>query len=217
MYGQDISSPAIINRSRSFINTVVDNNLVKYNDGKCIEIEIDTNKENILIVDQVKDDMSLSLGQCDVYRFDDMIAHALDQRNAKVFVKLHPETSQGVKDANFDIESLRNNENITLIEDNCNMMHLLKQIDQLYVMTSGAGLDALMAGKKVTCFGNPFYAGWGLTIDMQAGFEKGKTRTIEEIVAAVYFKQTLWFDPFTREECSPEDAIDALIRWKKNN
>lgn len=213
-HDQDIASPAIINRSRSFINTIVDNNIVKYNDSACIDLALDHTRQNILLVDQVKGDLSLSLGQCEAYGFEDMLEHALAQPNANIFVKLHPETVQGVKESNFDIEALRANPQVTLIEENCNMMYLLKQIDHLYVMTSGAGLDALMAGKKVTCFGNPFYAGWGLTTDMQLDGIKPRMRSIEEVVAAVFFKQTLWFDPHTKVECSPEHALDALIQWK---
>ena len=93
-------------------------------------------------------------------------------------------------------------------------MHLIKQMDEVYVMTSGAGLEALMAGKKVTCFGVPFYAGWGLTTDMQPFANPRTSRTLEEIVSAVFLRQTLWFDPVTHTECEVEQCLDRVLQLR---
>jgi len=42
---------------------------------------------------------------------------------------------------------------------------VLEAVDGVHTMTSLTGFEALMRGKKVTTYGMPFYAGWGLTDD----------------------------------------------------
>ena len=193
------------------ISTIVENNIVKYNDAPLKLFNQGAGKRRILVMDQTSGDMSIELGQCAKYSFKDMLRHALSEKDAHVFLKLHPETVQGVKEANFDFKTLRDLSNLTLITENCNAMHLIKQVDEVYVMTSGAGLEALMAGKAVTCFGVPFYSGWGLTTDMQSFNNPRVKRRLEDIVAAVFLKQTLWYDLETREECSAEKSLSRLL------
>ena len=43
---------------------------------------------------------------------------------------------------------------------------LLPLVDEVHVLTSLTGFEALLRGKAVTCYGQPFYAGWGLTRDV---------------------------------------------------
>lgn len=208
-----LDNPNTIERAKHLISKIVENNIVKYNDAPLMNLEVDPEKHKILVIDQTKGDLSISLGGCEAFSFDDMLEHALSQENAQVFVKLHPETSQGVKGANFDIGKLEKDSRITLIKQDCNIMHQIKQVDEIYTMTSGAGLEGIMAGKKVRCFGVPFYSGWGLTEDMQT-VERPRTRSIEEIVSALFFRQTLWFDPETREETTPEATINKLLELR---
>ncbi|WP_349356046.1 hypothetical protein [Escherichia coli] len=57
-------------------------------------------------------------------------------------------------------------------------------------MTSQYGFEALLAGKPVTCFGQPWYAGWGLTDDRhpQSALLSARrgSATLEELFAAAY-------------------------------
>src|SRR5690606_7598479 len=67
-------------------------------------------------------------------------------------------------------------------------LDLLDAVDHVYTVTSQLGFEALMAGKPVTCFGAPFYAGWGLTDDRVAMPRRGRTRTVEQVFAAAYLR-----------------------------
>ena len=42
---------------------------------------------------------------------------------------------------------------------------LLGEIDELHTLTSLAGFEALLRGRRVVVYGRPWYAGWGLTDD----------------------------------------------------
>ncbi|WP_413889523.1 hypothetical protein [Candidatus Aalborgicola defluviihabitans] len=43
------------------------------------------------------------------------------------------------------------------------MGDLLLLVDEVHVLTSLTGFEALLQGKRVVCHGQPFYSGWGLT------------------------------------------------------
>lgn len=197
-------------RVRAFIDYVFEHNIVKYNSAPYLELDASQDKHKILVIDQTKEDLAIMLGGCDRYSFKDMLEHALAQEKCEIYLKLHPETVEGSKEANFKLDALNAYSNLHIIRQNCNNMHLVKQMDEIYVMTSGAGLEGLMAGKKVRCFGQPFYSGWGITEDMHP-ISRCRTRSLEEIVESVFFRQTLWFDPKTHAECSPEQALQRLV------
>lgn len=203
---------ATLARARVFLDKVVAHDITKYNNADEIILPKKTKgKRRILVVDQTAGDLSLTFGQCATYSFDDMLAHALAQPDAEVIVKLHPEAVAGAKGANYDRATLRANARVQVIDRACNIMSLIKQSDEVYVMTSGVGLEALMAGTKVRCFGVPFYAGWGLTEDMVPVKNPRRTLTIEELVAGVFLRCHQFYDPTTHAPCTPEACLDALI------
>ena len=43
----------------------------------------------------------------------------------------------------------------------------IQAADEVHTITSLSGFEALLRDKKVTCYGAPFYSGWGLTEDKQ--------------------------------------------------
>ena len=174
-------------------------------------------KRRILVVDQTSGDLSIKYGQCETYSFQDMLEHAMDQPNAEVLFKPHPETLAGAKGANFDIAALRNRDGLTVLEENCNILSLMSQVDEVYVMVSGVGFEALMAGKTVRCFGVPFYAGRGLTVDMVKPSRPRRPLSIEELVAGVFLQYHQFFDIDTKKPTTPEACLEQLIKRLPKN
>ena len=88
-------------------------------------------------------------------------------------------------------------------------------------MTSTLGFEALLRGKPVTCFGVPFYAGWGLTTDLhpvpkrrltlQAAALQHGPMTLSRLVHAALITYPRYFDPVSRRPCPPEVAVDRMI------
>jgi capsular polysaccharide export protein len=208
---------ALTDRARAFTDTVLKHNITKYNNAPNMllaprkKTEKGTERRRILVIDQTSGDLSIKYGQCEKYSFQDMLDHAMAQPDAEVFFKPHPETLAGAKGANFDIDVLRQREDLTVLEENCNIMSLMSQVDEVYVMVSGVGFEALMAGKTVRCFGVPFYAGRGLTIDMAEPARQRRPLSIEELVAGVYLKYHQFYDPDTRAPVTAEVCLDRLI------
>src|SRR3546814_20429812 len=63
---------------------------------------------------------------------------------------------------------------------------------EVHTMTSLTGFDALLRGTHVVKYGQPFYAGWGLTEDhIKNGMATGRRKrrlTLEQLVAGVLLR-----------------------------
>ncbi len=62
---------------------------------------------------------------------------------------------------------------------------MLKAVDSVHTMTSLTGFEALQHGKQVTCYGMPFYAGWGLTDDKCEFPRRHKKLSLDALVYAL--------------------------------
>ncbi|MBT3144317.1 hypothetical protein [Neptunomonas phycophila] len=212
---KDIFSDYNKKRSRLLIDKICINNITKYNNSADLVLPETKFKKRILVVDQTENDNSILLGQCDNYNFSTMLETALKNHDTEVVLKLHPETIAGAKGGNLtEVEKHKESDNLLVVDKQCNIMSLIKQVDEVYVMTSGVGFEALMLNKPVTCFGVPFYAGWGLTKDMQKVNNPRRSITLEALFSAVFFNYTVFFHPVTEKQCSMEECIDWIIENK---
>jgi capsular polysaccharide export protein len=87
----------------------------------------------------------------------------------------------------------------------------------VYIATSQAGLEALIQGVPVTCFGLPFYAGWGLTDDRLAIPRRQARPTLEQLVAAAYVRYCRYVDPLTDQRCDVMTVARQLARQKQQD
>ncbi|MGB2221192.1 MAG: glycosyltransferase family 29 protein [Neptunomonas phycophila] len=212
---EDIFSDYNKERSRLIIDKICINNITKYNNSADLVLPESKFKKRILVVDQTENDNSILLGQCDNYNFSAMLETALKNHDTEVVLKLHPETIAGAKGGNLtEVEKHKKSDNLLVVDKQCNIISLIKQVDEVYVMTSGVGFEALMLNKPVTCFGVPFYAGWGLTKDMQKVNNPRRSITLEALFSAVFFNYTVFFHPVTEKQCSMEECVDWIIENK---
>ena len=92
-----------------------------------------------------------------------MLLSALnDYPKHKIIIKIHPDVYTKRKRGYYDVELLEKNPRIRIISQNYHPIRLIREADAVYTVTSQVGFEALIWGKKVKCFGMPFYAGWGL-------------------------------------------------------
>lgn len=94
------------------------------------------------------------------------------------------------------------------------MGDLLREVDAVHVLTSLAGFEALLRGKAVTCHGQPFYAGWGLTEDHLPPARRTRRLSLDELVAGVLILYPLYMSRDGRSLCGPEQALDQLAAWR---
>ncbi len=67
--------------------------------------------------------------------------------------------------------------------------------DEVHTLTSGAGFDALLRGKRVYTYGMPFYAGWGLTTDDRKCERRTRKISLDELVAVALILYPRYISP----------------------
>ncbi|CAM4262912.1 Capsular polysaccharide export protein [Comamonas aquatilis] len=170
--------------------------------------------QRVLVVDQTAGDMSVTLGGADTTTFKAMLAAALAENpKATVYVKTHPEVSSGRKRGY--LADVQPDERTVLLRNAVSPMSLIARMDKVYVISSTMGFEALLAGKPVTCFGVPWYAGWGVTDDRQLTHpalvrRAGRARTVDELFAAAYMRYTRYLNPETQQLGSIVEVIEWL-------
>ena len=83
--------------------------------------------------------------------------------------------------------------------------------DDVWTITSTLGFEALLRGKRVTCLGQPFYAGWGLTDDRARPIPRRQARPdIVALANAALIAYPRYFDPVTGMACPVEVALGRL-------
>ena len=169
--------------------------------------------KRVLVVDQTAGDMSVALGGASAATFTAMLAAArAENPGATVYVKTHPEVSAGRKGGY--LTQVQNDDQTVVLRAPVNPLSLIEQMDRVYVVSSTMGFEALLAGKPVTCFGLPWYAGWGVTDDRQNCPRRTRQRTVDELFAAGYIHYTRYLNPVTHTRGTIFDVIDWLVRQR---
>lgn len=183
--------------------------LSKYNHAPRFDAGVHE-RERVLLVDQTAGDLSLKLGGCDAQTFDRMLASArADNPNAEIWIKTHPDVAAGLRHGAMGEAPA--SASVRLLTEPIHPIDLIDQVDRVYVMTSLLGFEALLRGKRVVCFGCPFYAGWGLTDDRAPTPARRRARpSVAEVFAAAYLDYARYVDPDTGARCGIERVMEDL-------
>ncbi|MFM2066187.1 MAG: hypothetical protein RLZZ584_1096 [Pseudomonadota bacterium] len=169
---------------------------------------------HVLVVDQTAGDLSVKLGGANAESFLRMLDAAQHENpHATIWVKTHPEVSAGRK-AGY-LTAVRDGGRIRVLRTALNPHSLIARMDRVYTVSSTMGFEALLAGRAVTCFGLPWYAGWGATDDRQTCPRRGRSRSVDELFAAAYLHYSRYLDPQTRAPGSILDVIEWLRRQRQ--
>jgi capsular polysaccharide export protein len=84
------------------------------------------------------------------------------------------------------------------VEPTLSVVSCIEACDELHTLTSLAGFDALLRGKRVVTHGQPFYAGWGLTEDRATGgvawARRQRRLALDELVAGTLLRYPIYWD-----------------------
>jgi len=207
--GNDKFTSTLLVEARQAIEFILKHQISKYNGAAAMPTGvISARRENVLIVDQVKGDASLTHGAT-YFSLESMITAARDENpNATIHVKLHPETIHGFRKGLFS--DYKKDPSLQFITEDYNPLSVLEPMDKVYVASSQLGFEALMAGKEVMCFGLPFYAGWELTDDRCTCSRRNKKRSVEEVFAAAYILYSRYVNPNSGMRCGVLEALEYL-------
>jgi len=198
---------ALLQRARDGIARLQASDLSKYNNfDETLEAPA---PGYVLVIDQTAGDASILHGAASPATFREMLAVArIENPQARILVRSHPETRAGLRPGHYAAEALDANSEI--FDAPVSPWKLLEGAIAVYTVSSLMGYEAVLAGHKPRVFGQPFYAGWGLTQDENPVPRRSRRLTRAQIFAASHILAPTWYDPCRDRLCSFEDALDQL-------
>ncbi|MEB3335304.1 MAG: capsular polysaccharide biosynthesis protein [Cyanobacteriota bacterium] len=166
----------------------------------------------VLVVDQTCGDLSIRCGMADGESFRRMLRAALaDHPEHRVLVKIHPDVAAGRKRGHL-ADLAQTHPRVEILADGGHPTALLEGAGAVYVVTSQLGFEALLWGCPVHCYGMPFYAGWGLTVDALPPPERRRVHhpTMDQLVHAALIDYPRYIEPHRCQPCQPETLIRAI-------
>ena len=168
------------------------------------------NGQRILVPGQVEDDASIQFGCSGVKTNLDLLRQTRAANpDAVIIFKPHPDVAKGLRNGQVSDEDVAKYADV--VAENADIHQLLNAVDAVWTMTSLTGFEALLRGVKVTCFGAPFYAGWGLTTDLgKTPVRRQANPTLEGLVHATLIDYPRYRDPDSCLPCAVETIVERL-------
>jgi capsular polysaccharide export protein len=163
----------------------------------------------VLVVDQTRGDASVRYSGAPASVFAEMLAAAqAENPGARVVIKTHPETAMGLRAGHYGAADAGGR--VTLLSDPVSPWQLLEGATAVHTLSSQMGFEAILAGHRPRVWGQPFYAGWGLTRDERPVDRRTRRLTPTQLFAAAMILAPTWYDPCRDRLCSFEEAVDQL-------
>ena len=202
--------PALLARARRLIARLVCEGITKYGAGAAaVALPASDGRRRVLVPGQVADDLSVRLGGAGVGGNDDLLARTRAANpDAFVIYKPHPDVDAGHRAGAMPDAVARRHADLVI--RSVPMAALIAAVDEVHTLTSLAGYEALLRGRRVVVHGQPFYAGWGLTEDLAPLPRRDRRLSLEELSAGVLLLYPRYFDPVTELPCPAEVLLDRL-------
>lgn len=209
---------ALLARARALVVTLVAQRLSKYNLAGAAWHRPPGLGRVLLVVGQVEGDASLKRGSqaiaTNLALLERVRAGAPD---AYIAYKPHPDVVAGLRPGAIPTHVAARLCDAVL--DDTPVIDVLTQIDEVHVMTSLTGFEALLHGRRVVTHGRPFYAGWGLTLDRDPAHAtaapRGRAASLEELVAAALILYPRYLSAATGRFTTPERALLELVEMRE--
>lgn len=183
----------------------------KYNLGRTA-LEVNSGGRKVLLVPgQVEDDASIMRGSPVVRTNLDLLRTVRAANpDACILYKAHPDVVAGNRRGAVPAEELAR------LADQCvndaNIIDCILVADEVHTMTSLSGFEALLHGRVVHCYGGPFYAGWGLTVDHFPLPARQRKLSLDALVHVVMFDYPRYILPGIPGFASAEQVMHRLVQ-----
>lgn len=200
---------AMLERAGRLRTLIVAAGLGKYERGRGDLPRWGGNRRHLLVTGQVEDDRSVMTGGMGLTNLALLERVRAANPDAFILYKPHPDVEAGHRKgaiAHAVAAKLADR----LVPD-LPIASLIDLADEVHVITSLTGFEALLRGREVTTYGVPFYAGWGLTRDLgPVPPRRSRRRTLDEMVALALLVYPRYLDPVTGLPCPAEIVVDRL-------
>lgn len=207
--------PALVARAAHLRRAILSGGITKYNVGKSGWVRPPHASRVILVPGQVESDPSIHFGSPGIKTSMGLL-RAVREANpdACVVYKPHPEVAAGLRPEGTGEDQAR--QWCSMVVTDTAMGDLLPLVDEVHVLTSLTGFEALLRGRKVTCYGQPFYSGWGLTDDVDPVARRTRRLTVDELVAGALILYSTYISRTTGKFTTPERVLAELLAWRRD-
>ncbi|WP_173931550.1 capsular polysaccharide biosynthesis protein [Chelativorans sp. Marseille-P2723] len=204
---------ALLTRAEALRRRIVDAGITKYNLRIFSWQRPDRSPRVILVPGQVEDDAAIRQG-APLIRTNLQLLRTVRETNPDAYIvyKPHPDVT-----ARLRRRGAGESDSMSFCDEvvhHADMACLLHEVDEVHTMTSLAGFEALLRGRNVVCYGQPFYAGWGLTRDMAPVPRRTRRLTLDQLIAASLILYPTYVCRRTGRFTTPERAVEQLVNWR---
>ncbi|MEL6644062.1 MAG: capsular polysaccharide biosynthesis protein [Pseudomonadota bacterium] len=162
----------------------------------------------VLVIDQTQGDAAVTASGADTQTFHDMLAAArAEHPGHRIVIKTHPETDAGHRPGYLhDVAADKQTEILT---GPVSPWRLFEGAAAIYTVSSGLGFEAVIAGHTPNVFGQPFYAGWGLTRDRAPIQRRTRVLSRAQLFAGAMILYPKWYDPYRDRLCTLDTVIST--------
>ncbi|QGP80067.1 capsular polysaccharide export protein, LipB/KpsS family [Sphingobium sp. CAP-1] len=202
--------PALVDRARRLRTRICATGVTKYGPEAGRMIGLPEGRRTVLAVGQVEDDLSVRLGGAGIDGNLDFLARVRRaEPDAWIVYRPHPDVQAGHRKGHLSDAAVLAHADV--VDTGAPLMELVQAVDEVHVLSSLTGFEALMRGRSVTVHGMPFYAGWGLTRDLaKSTGRRGRPLSVDQLVAGALILYPRYIDPVTRLPCGPEVMVDRM-------
>jgi capsular polysaccharide export protein len=204
----------LLDRAVRLRQAIVQGGVTKYNVGVQAWVRPPGRRNVILVPGQVERDAAIRLG-CPGIRTNLELLQSVRAANPEAYIvyKPHPDIVAGLRAAGRGEDQAAEWCDEQLMD--ASLAQLFPEVDEVHVLTSLAGFEALLREKKVVCHGQPFYSGWGLTTDMVPVARRARVLSLDVLVAAALILYPTYISRVTGTFTTPERVIEELRQWRE--
>ncbi|WP_406041999.1 beta-3-deoxy-D-manno-oct-2-ulosonic acid transferase [Succinimonas sp.] len=175
----------------------------------------------IFIPAQVDNDASVITGGLGYTNISLLRRVRKDNPRALIMVKIHPDVLNGLREGLPEAEELQRLADYIAAPDT-GAPDLAEIADEVHTISSLAGFEALLRGKKTVVYGMPFYAGYGLTRDVSiedvneiaraAALRRGNSiRDLTDLIIGALLLYPRYYNWDTGAAATAEEIAETLM------
>tara|TARA_B100000780_G_scaffold273180_1_gene236402 strand:+ start:447 stop:878 length:432 start_codon:yes stop_codon:yes gene_type:complete len=143
------------------------------------------------VIDETFNDAAHQTSGANAAQFHQILEAAKrDYPNSKILIKAHAETISGLRHGYFSVAN--ETDDVKILSQPTSPWRLFEGAKEVYTHFSHMGFEAILAGHKPNVFGQPFYAGRGLSHDMSPLGRRRRTLTAAQLFAATMILYPVW-------------------------
>jgi len=164
----------------------------------------------LLVPGQVETDAAIRLGTRSVKTNIELLQNVQRENpDAYLVYKPHPDVVAGVRRLGPSEKNANAYANEVVTTGSIDQ--IIREVDEVHVLTSLTGFEAMLRGKPVTTYGLPFYAGWGLTNDRHHEPRRTRSLSLDQLVAGSLISYSLYCRASRPQACEAEDLVRELL------